>query len=224
MNNRDTMQLVLCTLLLISGLLRLLRRTLCRTQESAALPVTVLLAGGGLLSAAFCAVITHFAGPGMLLPSVLLLSAALAVWAAADSLALLKERSVLVAALLIALWLTALAGVTLLLRQRGETEVFLRFDMLSDISRRGSLEPLTDVLMNLAIFLPLGLLLPWADRQPLGWLNVLSTALLLTASIEALQLLFSLGQADVEDLAANVIGALAGLGIRRLLTAGSSSR
>lgn len=104
----------------------------------------------------------------------------------------------------------------ILLRQPSETDTLLRFDAFSDVSRYGSLEPLIDVVMNVVLFLPLGLLLPRADSERYVWMNVLSTALMLTASVEAFQLLFSLGQADVEDLAANVLGAMAGFMLYRI--------
>ena len=105
----------------------------------------------------------------------------------------------------------------MLLRQPGEALIHLRFDVLADVSRLHSLRPLRDVLLNLLLLLPLGVLLPLADRAPHVWLNTLSTVLLLSAAAEGVQLLFSLGQADVEDLAANVLGAMAGCGLSQLL-------
>ncbi len=216
MNDRDTMQLVLCALLLVSGLLRLLRRTLCRAQTRAALPAWVLFASFMLLSSAFCVVISRFMGLQMLLPALLLLVAFGTGAAALQGLSRLPGRRGLVAALLLLLWAGAFAAFTVLLRRPGDTGVLLRFDVLQDVLRHRSLSPLTDVLLNLTLFLPMGFLLPMADPEPWRGMMVPAAAPLVSAAAEGTLLLFSLGQADVEDLAANALGALIGCGISRL--------
>lgn len=217
MNDRDAMQLLLCALLLLSCLTRLLRRTLCAAQGGTARPVGALLAGFALLSGALCCIVAHFAGTGMLLPAVLLLTLFGAGAATLQGLGSLRAPRQILPALGLAAWIAAFITGTMLLRQPGETQIHLRFDTLADIARLHSLHPLRDVLLNLLLLLPVGLLLPAADRAPHAWLNVLSTALLLSAAAESVQLLFSLGQVDVEDLAANVLGAMAGCGLYHLL-------
>ena len=218
MSDQAIMSQILCSLLLVSGGLRLLRRTLSASRGGTALPVSALLAGYGLLSVALCAIISHFVGFQMLLPALLALVTLLTGAAALEGLCHLRERSGFLCTALLALWGLGVIVVTILLRQADDTRVLLRFDALPAVFRQRSAEPLLDVLGNILLFLPLGLLLPRADGlKRAAWLNVLSTALLLTALIEGLQMLFHLGQADVEDLMANTLGALCGLGLHHLL-------
>lgn len=217
MTDQMTMQVLLSALLLASGALQLLRRTLFPMREPSA-PPAAALALYGVIAAALCLIITRFAGAMLLLPALLMLAGAAALAMAAQGLPTLQTRDRLIPSVLLGLWLAALLAATVLLRGPSDTNVLLRFDSLADVRRYGSVRPLTDVLLNAALFLPLGLLLPWADANHRGaWLNVLSAALLLTAAIEGLQLLFCLGQADVEDLAANVLGAMAGWMLQQLL-------
>ena len=211
MNDLDVMQLLLCILLLVSGLLRLIRQTCCRTRTGIASTTLVVTVGYTLFSVALCLIIAHFVSRQLLLPTLLLLLCTATAAAALAGIRQLRSKTEIFTAVLIGVWLAALAAVTLVLREVSETSVLLHFDAFSRVSRFSSLEPLVDILMNIVLFLPLGYLLPIADHEHFVWLNVLSTALLLTASVEALQLLFSLGQADVEDLATNVLGAIIGL-------------
>ena len=217
MNDRDAMQLLLCALLLLSCLTRLIRRTLCALQGDRALPVVMLSAGFLLFSGALCGIIERFAGSAMLLPALLLLTIFGTCAALLQSLVSLRTLRQLLPALGLAAWIAAFITGTVLLRQPVEALILLRFDVLADVSRLHSLRPLRDVLLNLLLLFPLGVLLPLADRAPHVWLNTLSTVLLLSAAAEGVQLLFSLGQADVEDLAANVLGAMAGCGLSQLL-------
>lgn len=218
MTDHATMSLLLCLLLLLSGELRLLRRTLLAARSSALSAAALLLAGYTLLSAALCVLITRYAGLHLLLPALLSLVSMLTGAAALAGLSRLRGWRSLAPVLLLMLWGASALCVTVLLRPAEDTRILLRFDAFSDVARLGSLRPLGDVLLNLLLFLPLGALLPLADPEPrLSWLNVLSTALLLTAAIEGLQLMFRLGQADVEDLAANVLGAACAMALSPLL-------
>jgi glycopeptide antibiotics resistance protein len=70
---------------------------------------------------------------------------------------------------------------------------------------------------NLLLLLPLGLFgpiaLPWLDK----WWRVLMVALVLSACIEMGQLFVPDRSADVDDVLFNVIGALLGYGLLRLI-------
>jgi glycopeptide antibiotics resistance protein len=74
---------------------------------------------------------------------------------------------------------------------------------------------------NLLLLLPLGLLgpivLPWMDR----WLRVLVAALALSSAIELAQLRVPDRSADVDDLLLNVVGAMLGYVILNVLRVGS---
>lgn len=215
MSDHLTMQWLLSALLIASGAARLTRRTRCR--QPAALPAALLL--GGVLTAVFCLIIVHFASPALLLPALLLLVGLSTGAAAFQGLAGGRwNRRRIASTVLLALWLAVLIALTVLLREPEDTNVLLHFDALPAVVARRDLRPLRDVLQNLLLFLPLGLLLPIADSNAeAAWLNVLSSALLLTAAVEGAQLLFRLGQADVEDLAANVLGAMSGWALQHVL-------
>ena len=218
MTDQLIMQRLLCALLLLSGALRLLRRMLCRQQAGPALHAAAM-GLYALLAACFCMTILHFTGEMLLLPSLGLLSVAAALWLCLQALPQPRGRGGVAAVAALAVWTAAVLTLTLALRRPEETNVLLRFDMLADMRRLSSVRPLTDVALNMLLFLPLGLLLPVADGEKShAWLSVLSVALLLTAVIEGAQLLFGLGQADVEDLAANVLGAMAGWGLQKLFS------
>ena len=215
MSDHLTMQWLLSALLIASGAARLTRRTLCR--QPSARPATLTL--GGLLTAVFCLIITQFASQALLLPALLLLVGLATGAAALQGFACGRwTRGRIAASALLALWLAALFILTVLLREPGDTNILLHFDALPQVISRRDLRPLRDTMQNLLLFLPLGLLLPIADSDSeAAWLNVLSTALLLTAAVEGAQLLFRLGQADVEDLSANVLGAMGGWALQHLL-------
>jgi glycopeptide antibiotics resistance protein len=74
---------------------------------------------------------------------------------------------------------------------------------------------------NLLLLLPLGLLgpivLPWMDR----WLRVLVASLALSSAIELAQLWVPDRSADVDDLLLNVVGAMLGYVILTVLRVGS---
>ncbi|MBR3764381.1 MAG: VanZ family protein [Clostridia bacterium] len=211
MSDQFNMQLLLTALLILSGVLRLLRRSLCPAQGDAAVPAGALLLGSGLFAAAFCFIIVHFAGPDLLLPAWLLLVLAGTAAQALQGLPRLDSRGRIIAAALLVLWGVAVVFVTMLTRRSGDTRVLMHLGTLRAALTGGIPAARQDVLLNLLLFLPLGILLPRADSQAqASWLNVLSTALAITCAIEGLQLLLHLGQADVTDLITNVLGALGG--------------
>jgi glycopeptide antibiotics resistance protein len=77
---------------------------------------------------------------------------------------------------------------------------------------------------NLLLLLPVGLLGPIALPAMNGWLRVLLVALVLSLAIEAAQLVVPNRMADVDDVLLNVIGALLGYAILSVLRLGSPRR
>ena len=73
------------------------------------------------------------------------------------------------------------------------------------------------VVMNLAgnvlLFVPFGAILPVLSRSLRSPLRIAGAGLLLSVSVEVLQLLTRLGSFDVDDLILNTLGALLGYGI-----------
>jgi glycopeptide antibiotics resistance protein len=74
---------------------------------------------------------------------------------------------------------------------------------------------------NLLLLLPVGLLGPIAFPAMNGWVRVLVVALVLSAAIELAQLGIPNRSADVDDMLVNVVGALIGYAIFRFLRLGS---
>ena len=74
---------------------------------------------------------------------------------------------------------------------------------------------------NLLLLLPVGLLgpivLPWMDR----WLRVLVASLALSTAIELAQLWIPDRSAEVDDVLLNVVGAILGYAVLRVLRIGS---
>jgi glycopeptide antibiotics resistance protein len=77
---------------------------------------------------------------------------------------------------------------------------------------------------NLLLLMPVGLigpiLLPWMDR----WARVLAVSLALSVAIELAQLWVPDRSADVDDLMLNVVGAMVGYAILRMVRVGSGTR
>lgn len=75
---------------------------------------------------------------------------------------------------------------------------------------------LKNVLGNIALFIPLGVLVPALSRRPRFW-ETLLCGVLLSLCFEALQYAFSWGASDIDDLILNTLGTLVGAGIYFLL-------
>jgi glycopeptide antibiotics resistance protein len=77
---------------------------------------------------------------------------------------------------------------------------------------------------NLLLLLPFGLLGPVALPVMDGWIRVFLVALGLSLAIEAAQLFIPNRMADVDDVLLNVFGALIGYGILSVLRLGAGPR
>jgi glycopeptide antibiotics resistance protein len=77
---------------------------------------------------------------------------------------------------------------------------------------------------NLLLLLPLGLLGPIALPAMNGWLRVLLVALAMSLAIEAAQLWIPNRSADIDDVILNVAGALLGYMLLVIVRPGSGSR
>lgn len=132
----------------------------------------------------------------------------------------------LVATLVLALWL--IAGLVLTLQpahplpgQQVEDNL-VPFQTLSIyLANLGSWFWMRNLLGNLALLLPLGLLGPIALPALDRWWRIAVLALLVSTAIELIQLLVPDRSADIDDVIVNVVGALLGFallrGLRRLL-------
>lgn len=66
---------------------------------------------------------------------------------------------------------------------------------------------------NIALFVPLGLFLPFLSEHSLKFRTVTSIALVVGVAMESTQILFRTGVFDVDDIILNAIGIVVGYGI-----------
>ena len=118
-----------------------------------------------------------------------------------------------VAILLLLCYLGGLAAVTFMNRMESgmgmgiQLRPFLAF---WEAWNAFTLQVWLNPLLNIAMFLPLGVLLPLAVKRFQRWYWMLAAGAGTSLAIEALQHLLNRGQADVDDLICNTLGAMLG--------------
>lgn len=121
-----------------------------------------------------------------------------------------------VAVLLLMCYLGGLAAVTFMERMDGiidsmqmsiQLHPFLAF---REAWNNFTLQTWINPLLNIAMFLPLGVLLPPAIKPFKRWYWILAAGAGTSLAIEAFQYIFNLGQADVDDLICNILGTMLG--------------
>ena len=214
MNSQNIMQIILIAILLLCGYFYLFQAVAKRTANRAALPVIAILllfiyAG---ISVSLILVIGRTSSMDFVFMALLILISFIGLSALA--LGLVRNFRALnrTALTLFILYLLMLGYVTIFSRsERRTTEVLLRFDSVEESIRKRSLEPLEHLWLNVVMFVPMGLLFPAIDDRLNKLMYVLPLGLITSTIIETTQLLMRLGQCDLEDLAANTLGACIGL-------------
>lgn len=124
----------------------------------------------------------------------------------------------------LALFLTytvAVAYITIFSRDgtNNDTSIYMiRMDLIQEAIRTHSLEPLNHVFLNLLLFVPMGILLPYIYPEKLARVSYAALmGLMCTTIIESIQMMLGLGQADLTDVITNAAGAVIGFGIYRLI-------
>ena len=102
-------------------------------------------------------------------------------------------------------------------RGKVQTDILLSFDSIQEAMNRHSLAPLQHLWLNIVMFVPIGALFAAIHPSLARFSAVLPLGMLLTTIIETTQLLMRNGQCDLEDLAANTVGALVGLLLYKLI-------
>lgn len=214
MNSQNIMQIILIAILLLCGYFYLFQAVAKRTANRAALPVIAILllfiyAG---ISVSLILVIGRTSSMDFVFMALLILISFIGLSALA--LGLVRNFRALnrTALTLFILYLLVLGYVTIFSRsERRTTEVLLRFDSVEEAIRTRSPEPLQHLWLNVVMFVPMGLLFPAIDERLNKLMYVLPLGLITSTIIETTQLLLRLGQCDLEDLAANTLGACIGL-------------
>ncbi len=81
----------------------------------------------------------------------------------------------------------------------------------------GSMEIMLQILVNIAMYIPLGFLLPCCFRWFERYRHVLFVASVSSLLIELIQLIFKIGLFEVDDIINNILGAIIGIGLYTLL-------
>ena len=111
------------------------------------------------------------------------------------------------------LYVLMVSYITIFSRSEGHSRaILLRMDSFQEAIRNKSLEPLNHVMLNAAMFIPIGILFPLINPERLGHiLYVGPLGLTMSTLIEATQMFFQIGQCDAEDIVANTAGAVIGV-------------
>ena len=102
-------------------------------------------------------------------------------------------------------------GTTVFTRKSGEEVQWeLRLFWSWQAAMDGDLEMLMEVLLNLVMLLPVGILLPMTLRKPVGWRQGLAVGVLISAVIELGQLFWRRGLFELDDIVHNSVGCMLG--------------
>ena len=130
---------------------------------------------------------------------------------------LAKKSERTVRALNLALLLVSLVGIVYitLLRPDGSKREVILTPLQSFVEAKQQREMYRELLMNVLLFVPLGLTLPFALApagrvQPRHAWIALAFALALSVAIEAVQYVYALGRCETDDVISNVVGAAFG--------------
>lgn len=218
--NIDAMQLLLVAILLLCGYFFLFQAVAKRAASRSSIPVlaVVLLLVYLLVSLPLVLIISQMGGMGFTFLALLILASFVGVIAFGSYVIRNFRRINKGILLLFLLYLLMLSYITVFSRRgRVQTDILLKFDSIEEAMRRHSLEPLQHLWLNVAMFVPVGMLFPAIDPPRLNKLSyVLPLGMLLTTLIETTQLMLRIGQCDLEDLVANTLGACLGLFLYRL--------
>ena len=225
-NSQDALQLIMIGILLLCGYIFLFQLVARKTENKNSVPVIaiVLLLIYLMIVVPVILIIRSMGSTEMMLIAVLLLFACAALFFALYGLAHnFRQVNKGMLALFLA-YMLAVGYITMFSRDqvRGNSSkmggIYLfRFEMIEEAIRQRSLQPLNHMLLNVAMFVPFGFLLPLICPEKLSrWSYALMMGLMFTTLIEFTQMMLRLGQADLTDIVTNVLGALIGYLFYRL--------
>lgn len=214
MNKQELLQEIMIGLLLLGGYFGVLHRLAEKSTVKQALPVAagVLLSFFVMLGVTLIYV-SRSLGAEQVLAAMLLMIAVVTLGGIFRYVVVhFRDMNPGTAAILL-VYLIAVGCITVFSRTTDgdHTTSLLRINLLSSALQTHSLAPIRHVLQNVALFIPLGILLPCVDGDHLDhFIHPVLVSLTLSVLIEGTQLLLNLGQADLTDVAANVLGGALG--------------
>lgn len=117
-----------------------------------------------------------------------------------------------IAALLLLCYLGGLIAITFTNRMGNGMQMYQPYPFLAfwEAWNAFTLQVWLNPLLNIAMFVPLGVFLPLAAKPFRRWYRMLAAGAGTSLIIEAIQYLLGRGQADVDDLICNTLGAMLG--------------
>lgn len=214
MENRSIMQLIMIGLLLICGYIYLLQNVLRRSVNKQATPLIAiaLLVMYAAASAVVLMLLSSLGSVEMILMGLLVLLAGavlmISLFGIFRYFRELKKGWLTV----FVLYLLGIAFISVF--SRSETrEVVIRMVPFASLKQSGadSGDMLNHMLLNIVMCVPMGVLFPMICPTRLSrWSYILGIGLMSTVAIEATQLVLALGQCDIDDIIANVLGTVIG--------------
>ncbi len=213
----DLNQYILIGVLLLIGYVCILPIIVRRTANKAAVPVVALVALVLylIISVVLLFVLSTLSTSGMMLFSVLQLAALLAAALLLFTLVRNRRRINKWSMAFFLVYALAVGYITIFSRGDGsgndKSILMVPFASVTKAFRKHDDSALQHMLLNVAMFVPLGFIFPVADPRGFGKIPwALAMGLMCTVTIETIQLMFRLGQCDIDDIIANVLGAVIG--------------
>ncbi len=208
------MQMALIAILLLCGYFYLYQAVAKRTanRNSLVLIAIVLLIVYLVITVPLVMIFNELGNISFVLLGVLLLLSCIVLCMALYGL-MRDYRKIHKGMLMLFILYTLMMGyITIFSRDEGHsTDILLKFDSFREALETRSLEPLQHVLLNAAMFIPIGILFPMIRVEKLARLTyVAPVGMMMTTMIEAIQMLMKKGQCDIEDIVANTAGAILG--------------
>ena len=209
------MQLILIAILLLCGYLYLFQLVAKRTENAYALPfvAVILLVIYLFIAVPLLLILRRLGSVDQILLALLILFSCAFLFTSVYSL-IRDFRSVNKGMLALFLVYTLALGYITIFSRDGTNDTAItmfRLDSIEKAIRTRSLDPLNHILLNIALFVPVGFLLPFVQPQKLARLSyALLIGMLFTTIIETTQMLLRLGQADLTDIVTNILGAVIG--------------
>lgn len=105
--------------------------------------------------------------------------------------------------------------MTLFGREMGETRSYrlLPFESYGVAFFEGNIEILLQIVVNIAMYVPLSILLPVCFRWFERYRNVVLVVTISSLAVELIQVIFKMGMFEVDDVISSVLGTLIGLAV-----------
>ncbi len=212
--NADNMQMALIAILLLCGYFYLYQFVAKRTanRNSLVLIAIVLLVVYLVIMVPLVLIFRELGNISFVLLGILLLLSCIVLFMAMYGLVRDYRKIHKGMLMLFVLYTLMMAYITIFSREEGHsTLILLSFDSFTAALETRSFEPLQHVLLNAAMFIPIGILFPLIRPEKLAHLMyVAPVGLMMSTMIETIQMLMKKGQCDIEDIVANTLGAIAG--------------